>query len=131
MSTAHLSNGDPLRLAALIRADLIPAVGYLRRSGDDDTQADSIPEQKRAVQEYADAHGYRIIRWYVDDAISGDDTAKRAGFLKMLNEAQTLCDFKVIITWDQARFGRFDSLEFGYYVFPLRRAGICLVRRQG
>jgi site-specific DNA recombinase len=112
------------------KVDLVPAAGYLRRSGDDDTQADSIPEQRRAVQEYADAHGYRVIRWYVDDAISGDDTARRVGFLKMLKDAQTLRDFKAILTWDQARFGRFNSLEFGYYVFPLCQAGIYLVTTQ-
>src|SRR5262245_20217944 len=103
----------------------VPAAGYLRRSSDSSTQEKSIPEQTKAVQEYAAEKGYRIVRWYTDDGISGDNTEKRKGFLRMLADAQRR-EFEAILCWDKARFGRFDSIEYGYYVHPLRKSGIYL-----
>ena len=41
---------------------LVPAVAYYRMSSD--KQEASIPEQREAVQAYAKAHGYRIVREY-------------------------------------------------------------------
>jgi site-specific DNA recombinase len=111
-------NGKPMQL--------IPAVGYLRRSSDSETQQKSIPEQKDAVQAYADDKGYRIVRWYIDDAVSGDDTDHRHDFQRMIRDAKDLRDFKAILCWDQKRFGRFDSIEYGFYVFPLRKADVYL-----
>jgi DNA invertase Pin-like site-specific DNA recombinase len=51
---------------------LVPAVAYLRCSTDEQTEQ-SIPAQRQAIQRYAAEKGYRIIREYVDDGISGDD----------------------------------------------------------
>ena len=51
---------------------VLPAVGYLRRSTT--KQEASLGDQKREVIRYATEHGYRVVRWYVDDGISGDDT---------------------------------------------------------
>lgn len=104
---------------------LVPAVGYVRRSTD--KQEASIPDQTKAVQRYADDKGYRILRWYTDDAISGDDTEKRLEFQRMLADAHERGDFKAILCWDQDRFGRFDSIEAGYWIHPLRQAEIILV----
>jgi site-specific DNA recombinase len=103
---------------------LIPAVLYLRRSTKE--QADSIVEQRKAVLEYAEQRGYWIVREYVDDGISGDDTEKRHDFLRMLSDARELGDFEAILCWDDSRFGRFDSIEAGYYIFPLRKSGVYL-----
>jgi DNA invertase Pin-like site-specific DNA recombinase len=36
-------------------------------------------------------------------------------------------DFDVIIVWDQDRFGRFNSIEAGYWIHPLMKAGVKLV----
>ncbi len=112
------SNGDG-RMTGLI-----PAVGYLRRSTD--KQETSLEDQEAAVQRYADKNGYRILRWYTDDAVSGDDTRKRKDFLRMIEDAKGRPDFKAILCWDKARFGRFDSIEAGYHIYPLREAGIHL-----
>jgi DNA invertase Pin-like site-specific DNA recombinase len=109
---------------------LIPAVGYARRSTNSKEQEKSIPEQIDAGNKYAAERGYHILRWYVDDGISGDATEERADFLRMMEDAHTLRDFKVIVSWDQARFGRFDSIELGYYVHPLRKAGVTLATVQ-
>ena len=61
---------------------MIPAVAYYRMSTD--RQEKSIPAQREAVQAYAKKNGYRIVREYKDEGISGDDTERRAGFRKML-----------------------------------------------
>lgn len=103
---------------------LIPAVGYARRSTDG--QVASIPDQVKAVKKWADERGYQIKRWYTDDAVSGDATEKRHAFLQMIDDARTLRDFDAIVCWDDARFGRFDSIEAGYYIYPLRKAGVYL-----
>jgi DNA invertase Pin-like site-specific DNA recombinase len=106
-------------------SELIPSVGYARRSTE--KQEASIPEQQKAVEQYAGDHGYQILRWYVDDGISGDATDKRHQFLRMLQDAQEVGDFKSILVWDQDRFGRFDPQEAAYRTYPLARAGIFLV----
>lgn len=103
----------------------ISAVGYLRRSTD--KQEASIPEQTKAIQKYADDNKYTIIRWYTDDAISGDDTENRHGFKRMLAEAEDRRDFKFIICWDQSRFGRFSPQEAGHWTYQFSKAGIQLV----
>src|SRR5262245_57453367 len=102
--------------------NLVPAVGYLRRSTD--KQEASIEEQRAAVIKYAAERSYRIIRWYVDDAISGDDTRNRIAFKRMVKDATELGDFKVILCWDRKRFGRFDSIEYGHHAYQLREAGV-------
>jgi DNA invertase Pin-like site-specific DNA recombinase len=104
---------------------LIAAVGYLRRSTD--KQEASIREQRSAVQRYADEHGYQLLRWYTDDAISGDETEKRADFQRMIADARERRDFAAILCWDQDRFGRFSPHEASYWTWPLARAGVQLV----
>lgn len=103
---------------------LIPAAGYLRRSTG--KQEKSLDDQRREIERYAADHGYHIVRWYVDDAISGDATPQRDEFLRMRDDCAT-GDFRVIICWDQERFGRFDSLDAGYWIKPIRDAGVSLV----
>ena len=105
-------------------SSLTPAVGYLRRSTN--KQEKSLPDQQKAIEEYASQHGYRIVRWYEDNGISGDATEKRLGFLAMHSAACGDRDFDVILVWDQDRFGRFNSLEAGYWVHPLVSAGVRL-----
>lgn len=103
----------------------IPAVVYLRRSSD--RQEKSIDDQRTAVAKYADENGYTLVREYVDDAISGDDIERRLAFKEMHHEACNGRDFDAILVWDQDRFGRFDSVDAGEWVAPLRRAGVKLV----
>jgi len=62
----------------MTKSSLIPAAGYLRRSTN--LQPQSIPDQKRDILKWAKENGYRIIRWYSDDAISGTSTKKRQDF---------------------------------------------------
>ena len=54
------------------------AVAYLRRSTD--RQEQSIPDQKKAAETYAQQHGFQLVDYYVDDAISGTTTLGRKAF---------------------------------------------------
>jgi DNA invertase Pin-like site-specific DNA recombinase len=89
---------------------------------------DASPEQQRkAIRDGTERQGRLVVREYFDDGISGDNTTKRRGFLQMIRDASERGDFREIWVWDQDRFGRFDSIEAGFYVHPLRCAGIKLV----
>ena len=110
-------------MEAVTMTKQIKVASYLRMSSD--KQESSIPDQRRAVQKYADEHGYVIVKEYLDEGISGDNTQKRLAFQKMIAEAGS-GDFECIICWSQDRFGRFDPLEAGYWIQPLRIAGIRL-----
>jgi DNA invertase Pin-like site-specific DNA recombinase len=102
----------------------VKAVAYYRMSTD--KQEASIPRQRESVQAYAKVNGYEIVREYKDEGISGDATERRTAFLQM-REDGARGDFRVILCWDKDRFGRFDSIEQGYWVKPLRDAGVRLV----
>ena len=99
------------------------AVLYLRMS--DERQERSISDQRAELLSYAAKHGYTIVREYVDSAISGDDTTRRTGFLRMREDSQS-GEFSVVLAWDQDRFGRFDPIEGGHWILPFRNAGVRL-----
>lgn len=96
---------------------------YLRMSKD--IQENSPAEQKAALVEYASKKGYVIVAEYLDEGISGDATEKRVAFQKMMADCSGK-RFEVILCWDQDRFGRFDPLEAGYWIKPMRDAGVVL-----
>jgi DNA invertase Pin-like site-specific DNA recombinase len=102
----------------------IPAVAYLRMS--DSKQGESIATQREAVEKLAKKGGYLVLKEYVDEGISGDDTEKRTAFLRMRQDAAR-GEFAAVLCWDQDRFGRFDTLDAGFWVKPLRDAGVQLV----
>jgi DNA invertase Pin-like site-specific DNA recombinase len=99
------------------------AVLYLRMS--DQRQERSIGDQRTELLAYAEKHGYKVLREYDDPAISGDDTIRRSGFLRMREDAEK-GEFAVVLCWDQDRFGRFDPIEGGYWILPFRNAGVRL-----
>lgn len=101
----------------------VAAVAYYRMSTD--RQEDSIDRQRSQVELYAARHGYRIIEDYADEGIAGDEEGKRKAFIRMLDDAAKK-KFKVILCDDKDRFGRFDSISYGYYVKPLRDVGVRL-----
>lgn len=103
-----------------------PAAAYYRMSSD--AQEASIPTQREQVKAFAKTSGYKIVAEYIDEGISGDDTAKRAGFQRMIADAGGLrCPWCAVLVWDLARLGRFDMLEAGYWLLPLRQAGVQVV----
>jgi DNA invertase Pin-like site-specific DNA recombinase len=96
---------------------------YLRMSTD--RQEASIPQQREACTKHARKLGYRIVREYADEGISGDATHKRKAFQKMIADAGG-GTFDRILCYDQDRFGRFDMIEAGWWIMPLREAGVSL-----
>ncbi|MEM6503854.1 MAG: recombinase family protein [Planctomycetota bacterium] len=97
------------------------AVGYLRRSTD--RQEQSIPDQKAAVEAYAEQHGAKLIDFYVDDAISGTSAVTRRAFQQMIKDAEG-GGFDYVIVYDVKRFGRVDNDEAGYYRHLLKMHGV-------
>ncbi len=102
---------------------------YLRMSSA--KQDKSIPAQRDELLALAKRQGYTVVREYQDAAISGDDTEKRTGFLKLRDDAETLRDFSIILVWDQDRLSRNDPLEVGYWLKPIRDAGVVVETPQG
>src|SRR5262245_40061156 len=105
---------------------LKPAVGYLRRSTD--RQDQSLPDQQAALEVYAQANGFEILRFYTDDAISGTSAENRAQFQKMIADATNgHSDFRFVLCYDVKRFSRGDNDEAGYYRHILRKKGVDVV----
>ena len=99
------------------------AVGYIRRSTD--RQEQSIGDQKKAIETYATEHGFRLVKFYIDDAISGTSTIGRRAFQQMICDAESHNrGFDTIIVYDVKRFGRIDNDEAGYYRYKLRTCGV-------
>lgn len=100
----------------------VKCAAYLRRSTD--RQDQSIEDQKKSVLKFAEERGFEIVRFYVDDAISGTTTDERKSFQEMVRDAQNGAPWRYVLVYDVKRFGRTDNDEAGYYRFVLRRAGV-------
>jgi DNA invertase Pin-like site-specific DNA recombinase len=99
------------------------AVGYVRRSTD--RQEQSIPDQKKALETYAAEHDLTLVKFYIDDAISGTSTLGRRAFQQMIQDAESPTRrFDIIVVYDVKRFGRVDNDEAGYYRHILRTHGV-------
>src|SRR5688572_2273774 len=113
------SNGRAERQSARAQC----AVGYLRRSTD--RQEQSIPDQRQAVERYAAEQNLKLLRFYIDDAISGTSVAGRKAFQQLIADAQLPgCEFGFVIVYDVKRFGRVDNDEAGYYRHILKSNGV-------
>ncbi len=93
---------------------------YERLSKDDDLrgESNSITNQKKYLQEYADRNGFGIIRHFTDDGYTGRNF-NRPGFQSMLAEVEA-GNIGTIIVKDMSRFGR-NYLQVGFYteiLFP-------------
>ncbi len=76
-----------MSIATLTREAYQPAVAYLHRSTD--RQEQSIGDQRKALERYAEEHGFDLLDYYVDDAISGISSEERKAFLKLIEDAAT------------------------------------------
>jgi site-specific DNA recombinase len=99
----------------------IPAAAYYRMSSD--KQDRSIDEQREEVRRYAQENGYEIACEYWDEAISGWKAEQRAGFQRLIADAQK-GSFQAVLCWDQDRFSRFPVLEANHYWYLLDKAGV-------
>ena len=94
---------------------------YERLSRDDgqDGESNSITNQKEFLEDYAMRHGFRNIRHYTDDGVSGT-TFDRSGFQTMIADMEA-GRLGVIIVKDLSRLGR-EYIQSGNYmelIFPV------------
>ena len=104
---------------AVMSTEAVTAL-YCRLSRDDELQGDSnsIINQKKILHKYSLDHGWKNIRFYIDDGISGT-TFNRPGFQEMIADIEAGIVKRVIIK-DMSRLGR-DYLQVGMYteiMFP-------------
>ena len=87
---------------------------YCRLSYDDDLDGDSnsIRNQKRLLQKYADDNRLRNVRFYVDDGHSGSNF-DRPDFKRMMDDVDN-GKISTVVVKDMSRFGK-DHILVGYY----------------
>jgi len=93
---------------------------YLRLSRDDDQQGESnsISNQRAMLSEYAKKNGFRNVKVFIDDGVSGV-TFNREGFKEMYQMIES-DQVATVIVKDMSRLGR-NYLEVGQLteiVFP-------------
>ena len=87
---------------------------YARFSrNDSDNESDSIDNQRKILQKYAQDNGFNCTRFYADDGITGT-TFDRPEFKRMLEDIEN-GDIDTVIVKDLSRFGRFNGMV-SYYV---------------
>jgi len=84
--------------------------------------SDQRAELTRLIEKRPD---HKIVAEYADEAISGDDTERREGFLRLREDASKGL-FDLVLVWDQDRLSRNDPLELGFWLKPIRDAGVRL-----
>ena len=96
---------------------------YCRVSTDKTDQKNSFETQKEYFMRYIQNHAEWILyEIYTDEGITGTNTKKRKGFLKMMEDAENRC-FDLLITKEISRFAR-NLLDSVYYTRMLKRFGI-------
>lgn len=99
---------------------------YERLSRDDELQGESnsITNQKKMLEEYANKYDFPNPTHFTDDGISGT-RFDRPGFMAMMNEVDK-GNVDTIILKDLSRLGR-DYLKVGQYMEILRQKGVRLI----
>lgn len=87
---------------------------YERLSRDDELQGDSnsITNQKKLLEDYADKNGFTNIRHFTDDGWSGTNF-ERPGWKELIAEVEA-GNVSVVLVKDMSRVGR-DYLQVGFY----------------
>lgn len=99
------------------------AVTYERASTD--MQENSVVDQRTVIKKFAEKNGYRIIKNYTDDGISGASAEKRPSFLQMIDDSsESLWD--CVLIYDSSRFAR-NLMEFLAYKKMLQKNGVSLI----
>jgi len=102
----------------------IPVAQYLRMSTEH--QQYSAENQSLAIQNYAAARGFEIVRTYLDAAKSGLVLRRRVGLQQLLKDVVSgASGYRAILVYDVSRWGRFqDTDESAHYEFLCKSAGV-------
>ena len=103
------------------------AVGYIRVSTKQQAGEDRLGEdvQRQAILEYAEAHNYEIVHFFVDEASGVSEHRKDLDELLFGNGLDE-ANIKAVITYKSDRIARDIKLYF-YYLFVLEKRGIDLI----
>ena len=97
----------PPNLNTSVTTSARKAVAYVRRSTD--RQDQSIGDQRRAIESYAEKNAFEIVGWYEDDAISGTSVDGRRAFKQMgLDCDASGREWRFVLVYDVSRFSRGD-----------------------
>lgn len=105
------------------------AAAYIRVSTDDQIEL-SPDSQIKQIREYAQKYDYLIPREYifVDEGISGKNTAKRPAFNQMIGLAKTKPKpFEIILLWKFSRFARNREDSVVYKSMLRKQLGIDVI----
>ena len=97
-------------------------VGYGRVSTDQDRQLDSLEHQVAFFTQFAQTHGYQLVKVYADEGISGKQLKNRREFLRMLDDARG-GGFDVVVVKDVSRFAR-NTVDLLTSVRALKAMGV-------
>jgi DNA invertase Pin-like site-specific DNA recombinase len=102
----------------------IPAAQYLRMSTEH--QQFSLANQADHIKQYADSHGFAVVRTYSDGGRSGLLLRNRSALKQLLQDVLTgEADYKAILVYDISRWGRFqDADEAAHYEFLCKSVGV-------
>ncbi len=108
-------------------ADPIRAAEYLRMSTEH--QRYSTENQAKIIHQYAEKHGFEIVRTYADEGKSGLTFKGRPEMQRMLADVEGgMADFKFILIYDVTRWGRYqDSDESTFYEYRFKQAGVKII----
>lgn len=122
-----MASEQPTNLGGAGRETLLPVAQYLRMSTDH--QQYSTENQRKAIADYASAHGMSVVRTYADEGRSGLTFKGRPGLKSLIADVtQGRADFKAILVYDVSRWGRFqDADESSFYEQLCRRANVRVI----
>ena len=103
---------------------LVPAAQYLRMSTEH--QQYSLENQSATILNYAESHGFEVVRTYSDSAKRGLVLRHRQGLQQLLQDVVSGTQgYRVILVYDVSRWGRFqDTDEAAHYEFICKSAGV-------
>src|ERR1700691_5403137 len=103
---------------------IVPAAQYLRMSTEH--QQYSLENQSKAILNYAESHGFQVVRTYSDAAKRGLVLRHRKGLQQLLQDVVGgVSTYRVILVYDVSRWGRFqDTDESAHYEFLCKSAGV-------
>jgi DNA invertase Pin-like site-specific DNA recombinase len=100
---------------------------YLRRSTNDELQADSLRVQRALLEDYARLNGHHIVAVYEDSA-SGRTVEGRDAFRRLIDRVKRGAPFEAVLIQDVSRWGRFENTdESAFYEFLCLRHGVAVL----
>lgn len=99
----------------------------LRRSTNDELQADSLRVQEQVLRHFAKTNSHTIVRTYKESA-SGRQIAGRDVFQSLLDDVRRGAPYEAILVRDVSRWGRFENPdESAFYEFFCQLHGVRVI----